>query len=206
MNVYVHSVNKISQKNIEIELKLLNEISRTKEHSQRSISKNLDVALGLANAIIKKFVKKGFLKLKQAPMKRYFYYLTPKGLVEKAKLTKEFLESSLEFYTKARKDYEELFKILKSSKKKIIFAGKSELTEIAILASKMQNANVEFIYSPEIKEKNFCGLNVINDLDKKKLKKSNTCFVLTEFSNTKDIYKKLKKNFDVYNPKFLIIE
>ena len=101
-------MNKSSQKNIELELKLLNEISKTKEHSQRSISKTLNVALGLANAIIKKFVKKGFLKLKQAPMKRYFYYLTPKGLVEKAKLTKEFLESSLEFYSKARENYEEL--------------------------------------------------------------------------------------------------
>ena len=91
----------------------MNEISRTKEHSQRSISKTLDVALGLANAIIKKFVKKGFLKLKQAPMKRYFYYLTPKGLVEKAKLTKEFLESSLEFYSKARKIMKNYLKILK---------------------------------------------------------------------------------------------
>ena len=80
------------------------------------------------------------------------------------------------------------------------------MTEIAILASKIQNVNIEFIYSPGIKEKNFCGLNVINNLNKKKLKKSNICFVLTEFSNSKDIYKELKKNFDVYNPEFLIME
>jgi len=199
-------MNKSSQKNIELELKLLNEISKTKEHSQRSISKTLNVALGLANAIIKKFVKKGFLKLKQAPMKRYFYYLTPKGLVEKAKLTKEFLESSLEFYSKARENYEELFKSLKNNKKKIILAGKSELTEIAILASKIQNVNVDLIYSPEIKEEYFCGLKVINDLYKKKLTKANTCFILTEFSNPKSIYRKLKKDFDVLKPKFLIIE
>ena len=139
-------------------------------------------------------------------MKRYFYYLTPKGLVEKAKLTKEFLESSLEFYSKAREDYEEEFKNLKNKNKKIILAGKSDLTEIAILASKIQNVNVHLIYSPEIKEKYFCGLSVINDIDKKKLKKKNTCFVLTEFSNPKGIYRKLKKDFEVYKPKFLIIE
>ena len=203
MNKYVHIMNKTFQKNTEIELKLFKEISRTKVHSQRSISKNLDVALGLANAMIKKFVNKGFLKLKQAPMKRYFYYLTPRGLVEKAKLTKEFLESSLEFYTKARKDYEEQFKILKCSKKKIIFVGKSELTEIAILASKIQNVNVDLLYSPTTKDKYFCGLKVINKLDLKKLTSLNTCFVLTEFSKPKGTYRKLKNKFNVHIPKFL---
>ena len=74
-------MNKNSVKNVELELKLLNEIERKKNHSQRSLSKNLNVALGLANAILKKFVNKGVLKLKQAPMRRYFYYLTPHYLI-----------------------------------------------------------------------------------------------------------------------------
>ena len=36
-------------------------------------------------------------------MKRYFYYLTPKGLIEKSKLTKDFLETSLKFLDKLNK-------------------------------------------------------------------------------------------------------
>ena len=55
-------------------------------------------------------------------MKRYLLP-NPKGLVEKAKLTKEFL-NLIRIYTKARKDYEELLKILKGSKKKIILLAK----------------------------------------------------------------------------------
>ena len=89
-------------KDVEIELKLINELQKNNEQSQRSISKELDVALGLANSLIKRFVKKGFLKLSEAPMKRYIYYLTPKGILEKTKLTSEYIQSSLEFYKKVK--------------------------------------------------------------------------------------------------------
>ena len=57
-------MNVESKKNVEIELKLLAKIQENKNISQRSISKELNVALGFANSLVKKFVKKGFLKLK----------------------------------------------------------------------------------------------------------------------------------------------
>ena len=47
-----------SNKNTEIELKLFNQIEKTKNHTQRSISKELNIALGLSNALIKKFLNK----------------------------------------------------------------------------------------------------------------------------------------------------
>ena len=138
-------MNDKTNKLLSLELKLLNEISKSKNHSQRSLSKDLNVALGLANAIIKKFVSKGILKLQQAPMRRYFYYLTPKGFVEKAKLTKEFLDSSLLFYSRAKDEYEKLIKINKKKNKKIILLGKSELTEIATLAASINNIKIDLI-------------------------------------------------------------
>ena len=58
-------MNGKTNKLIRLELKLLNEISKSKNHSQRSLSKDLNVALGLANALIKKFVSKGILKLQE---------------------------------------------------------------------------------------------------------------------------------------------
>ena len=54
-----------SYKNVELELKVLNKINERKNISQRVISKDLNVALGLANSLIKKFVKKAFLNLKK---------------------------------------------------------------------------------------------------------------------------------------------
>jgi len=100
------------EKNIEIELKLLKTIEENKNISQRSISKEINVALGLTNSLVKKFVKKGFLKLKQAPMKRFLYYLTPQGLIEKSRLTQEYIKTSLTFFKRAKQDFEEIFKLI----------------------------------------------------------------------------------------------
>jgi len=196
-------MNKNSVKNVELELKLLNEIERKKNHSQRSLSKNLNVALGLANAILKKFVNKGVLKLKQAPMRRYFYYLTPKGFVEKTKLTKEFLKSSLEFYSIAKDEYEKEIIKLKLKRKKIILLGKSELTEIAILAANIHNLKIESILLKTSDEKSFCGVEIVNRIDSKRYNKLNTSLLLTDFSGKVDIYNDLKKNYEISCPKFL---
>ena len=40
--------------NVETEIKLFDKLSESKNHTQRSISKDLGVALGVANALIKK--------------------------------------------------------------------------------------------------------------------------------------------------------
>ena len=126
-------MNKSGSKKVEVELRLFDEIEKRKDHSQRTISRELNIALGLSNALLKKFIAKGFLKLSQAPMKRYFYYITPKGLIEKAKLTSEFLQSSFEFYNKIRNEYEKEFKKLKNFfPSKIVLIGISEFSEIAI--------------------------------------------------------------------------
>ena len=108
------------EKNIEIELKLLTTIEENKNISQRSISKEINVALGLTNSLVKKFVKKGFLKLKQAPMKRFLYYLTPQGLIEKSRLTQEYIKTSLTFFKRAKQDFEEIFKLIQKNKKQTI--------------------------------------------------------------------------------------
>ena len=71
--------------------------------SQRRLASNLGVALGLVNAYVKRCVKKGLLKVRQAPARRYAYYLTPAGLAEKSRLTVDYLSHSLAFFREARK-------------------------------------------------------------------------------------------------------
>ena len=199
-------MNDKTNKLLSLELKLLNEISKSKNHSQRSLSKDLNVALGLANAIIKKFVSKGILKLQQAPMRRYFYYLTPKGFVEKAKLTKEFLDSSLLFYSRAKDEYEKLIKINKKKNKKIILLGKSELTEIATLAASINNIKIDFIFCPNEKQDFFCGVKVLNKIDKKKSDYSNAVFILTDFFEPTNFIRKFESPPVIAIPKFLNID
>jgi len=45
----------------------------------------LDIALGLVNAYVKRSIKKGLVKVSQAPARRYAYYLTPQGFSEKSR-------------------------------------------------------------------------------------------------------------------------
>ena len=92
-----------------ITLGLLNAVHDNSVASQRSMADTLDIALGLANAYLKRCVKKGLIKVRQAPANRYAYYLTPKGFTEKSRLTAEFLTQSFHLFRRARTESAELF-------------------------------------------------------------------------------------------------
>lgn len=197
-------VNVKKLKDVEIELKLINELQRNNDQSQRSISKELNVALGLANSLIKRFVKKGFLKLSEAPMKRYIYYLTPKGLLEKTKLTSEYIQNSLEFYKKIKLGYElELKKIRSKKNYNIILVGISELTEIAVLVANLNNVKISFIYDESSKLTETCGIKVKKTISKSK----KNILILTESKNPILVLSKLKKTQlnEVIVPDFLMV-
>ncbi len=200
-------MNKNYSKSTEVELKLFNQIEKNKDHSQRSISKELNIALGLSNALLKKFVNKGFLKLSQAPMRRYFYYITPKGLVEKAKLTSDFIKSSLQFYNKIRNQYEkEFIKIKKNKFTKIILVGISEFTEIAILAAKLVDIKINFIVDENYKKRKFCDISVKSQLDSYLSNKQNNLFVISSQNGVANFIKKLSKKKNVIKPDFLLLD
>src|SRR5262245_36732247 len=85
-------------------LGLLDSVERNAGQSQRRLASELCIALGLVNAYLKRCVKKGLLKVSQAPARRYLYYLTPQGFAEKSQLTVEFLSYSFGFFRKAKSD------------------------------------------------------------------------------------------------------
>ena len=73
----------------EITLGILNAVHQNERITQRSVAQELGIALGLANAYLKRCAKKGLIKVSQAPANRYAYYLTPQGFAEKSRLTAE---------------------------------------------------------------------------------------------------------------------
>ncbi len=74
-----------------ITLEILDTIDAKSDSTQRHIAQRTGVALGLANSYLKRCIRKGLIKIQQAPANRYLYYLTPKGLAEKSRLTREYL-------------------------------------------------------------------------------------------------------------------
>src|ERR1700731_4638477 len=103
--------------------------------SQRRIADELGIALGLVNAYLKRCVKKGYVKVSQAPARRYAYYLTPKGFAEKSRLTVQYLSDSFSFFRQAKEDCAGTFALAKERNfRNIVLWGKSDLAEIAVLS------------------------------------------------------------------------
>src|SRR4030095_11741034 len=105
-------------------LGLLDAVGQDRGHSQRLLAAELGVALGLVNAYLKRCVSKGLVKIREAPARRYAYYLTPHGFAEKSRLTVEYLSSSFSFFRTARLDCAEALKAAGAKRcNKIVLAG-----------------------------------------------------------------------------------
>jgi DNA-binding MarR family transcriptional regulator len=104
--------------------------------TQRKLSGDLGIALGLANAYLKRCVRKGWVKVSHVPMRRYAYYLTPQGFKEKARLTSEYLTISLDFFRQARNECAELFTAAKARKaRRFVLIGAGDLAEVVVLSA-----------------------------------------------------------------------
>ena len=89
-------------------LKLLREINKDPEISQRNLSNELDISLGKINYCLKELKKKGFVKISnftKNPKKiAYVYLLTPKGIAAKTKLTINFMKRKMKEYDELKKE------------------------------------------------------------------------------------------------------
>ena len=120
----------------EITLGVLDAVEQNAQVTQRTVASELGIALGLANAYLKRCMRKGWIKVKQIPPNRYLYYLTPKGFAEKSRLTAEYLGSSFNFFRRARAQLEEAMGACAARGwKRVALYGKGELTEIGALCN-----------------------------------------------------------------------
>ena len=88
--------------NPEVVLRLLSSIERDSAITQRKLAGHLGIALGLANAYLRRCIRKGFVKATRVPFNRYAYYVTPQGFAEKSRLTASYFAASLDFFRRAR--------------------------------------------------------------------------------------------------------
>jgi EPS-associated MarR family transcriptional regulator len=95
-------------------LRLLREIKKSPELTQRELSTKLGISLGKVNFLLNALIRKGFVKahnFKNSHNKKaYLYILTPHGLEEKAKVTYRFLKRKLEEYERLESEIQELRK------------------------------------------------------------------------------------------------
>ncbi len=171
-------------------LLLLDEISKGEQISQRDLSKKLNIALGLINSYIKNLVSKGYITIKAIPARRYAYYLTPKGFIEKSRLTYHLLQDYTNLYKNARRDFRQLFNSLYlEGIRKVVFAGADEVAEIAYLS--LQEFDIKFagIVDNERAGKNFFKHKIKHF---EKIKDFDTDYIIiSTFLKRDEVYKRL---------------
>ena len=146
-------------------LELLSAVATGQSHTQRSLAARLGVALGLTNALVKRAVRKGLIKVKAAPARRYAYYLTPEGFQEKVHLVSEYLNVSLGFFRRSRDQYEDAFNYCNQRGwTRVVLIGAGELAEIASIAAHSRDFSPVGIVDEQRNENRFCGLAVFRSL------------------------------------------
>lgn len=178
----------------QITLGLLNVIHENCAVTQRSVAKDLGIALGLANAYLKRCVKKGLVKVQQAPANRYVYYLTPKGFAEKSQLTARYLSLSFDFFRHARSQCDMVFsECVARDWRRIGLAGAGDLGEIAILcARELPVELVGFLDTAALGRPDFAGLPVATTLDGLG---EIDALVLTDLTAPQETFDRLQKEF-----------
>ena len=93
-----------SQNITEDQLDLLHYIQNKSFSSQREIAQKTGISIGKVNYCLKAFIDIGFIKVhnfnKSSQKIKYAYILTPKGIKEKAAITKQFIIKKKQEYDK----------------------------------------------------------------------------------------------------------
>ncbi|MBD3267798.1 winged helix-turn-helix transcriptional regulator [bacterium] len=131
-------------------LSLLTAIEEEPETTQKDLSTQLGVAVGLVNSYLKRVIYKGYVKTKNLERRRLRYLLTPKGIREKSRLTYEFLEYSYQFIRKVRSQVHEVMApYAQEDKKRVIFWGSGEVAELAYIAGREMGLELIAIVDPK---------------------------------------------------------
>lgn len=149
-----------------IMLGVLQAVESGELRSQRHLAAEVGIALGLANAYVKRCVRKGLMKVAEVPARRYAYFLTPQGFAEKSRLTAEYLSYSFAFFRQARTDCASVIDAAKARGwSRVVLLGISEVTEIAALCALDAEIDVVAVVDPSRSRARFVGAPVVSSLD-----------------------------------------
>ena len=109
--------------------------------TQRSLSGNLGVALGLTNLLIRRLAGKGYIKISGMGTRHVRYLMTPEGWEALGRATRLSLENTMHLYTQTREqiraslaDVSALCVPGPGGEKRVVFYGAGDVAEIAYIS------------------------------------------------------------------------
>lgn len=143
------------------ELKILEQVEAKPDLPRRVAASKLGVSVKLAHKLLTGLVERGMLHVTKKDSRHWRYVLTTKGFTEKARLTREFIEFSFEFYREARKRSAQVCRDLsEGGVKRVAFLGVGELAEIAYLGVQEWDLSLVEVFDTQRPGKAFFGCTV----------------------------------------------
>ncbi len=109
--------------------------------TQRSLSGNLGVALGLTNLLIRRLAGKGYIKISGMGTRHVRYLMTPEGWEALGRATRLSFENTVHLYTQTREQItaslatvSERCAVDASGEKRVVFYGVGDVAEIAYVS------------------------------------------------------------------------
>jgi DNA-binding Lrp family transcriptional regulator len=134
------------------DLKLLEELERNPIVSQRELSHKFGIALGVTNACLKRMARKGLIRIRDLNPRKIGYYLTPKGFVEKTRLTIHLISFRVQHYSELKKVIaNRLLEMQRDGRQRVVFYGVSDEMEVAYIT--LQGVNLKLVGIVEDDEK-----------------------------------------------------
>jgi DNA-binding MarR family transcriptional regulator len=130
------------------EHQILTAIDGGQSLSQRSLANSLGIALGLTNLLVRRLVRKGWVRISRIRPNRVRYFLTPAGVAEKARLSRLYLQNAIGFYVRARDRIRESLANAGGPSTRIVFYGTGEIAEIAYVC--LQETALELVGVVEV--------------------------------------------------------
>ncbi len=120
--------------NSNYDFEILRRIEANPDTTQADLATQLGVAVGSVNWYLKRLINKGYVKATQMERRRLRYLLTPKGLAEKTRLTREFMQASLHWYRETREASRQfLQQVCQAGYHTVCIEGDGDLAEIIYL-------------------------------------------------------------------------
>ena len=144
------------------ELEILETIENNGHLTQRDLSKEVGIALGLVNHLLRKMVKKGWIKIKNIDAKRIRYLITPEGARDKSSLLYKRVEGTIHFYLEAKSVIKDKVIHLKNEGiEEVSIYGINHISEVLFIVLKELGLELTSVVEEKKDGKEWFGYNVI---------------------------------------------
>jgi DNA-binding MarR family transcriptional regulator len=131
----------VARSETEYNRKVLQAIASGQRVTQRSLSSDLGVALGLTNLLIRRLVAKGYVKVAGMGTRHIRYLMTAAGWEALAHATRQSLENTVHLYTQTREQIRGSLSAISercdmdaAGQKRVVFYGAGDVAEIAYVS------------------------------------------------------------------------